>query len=84
MILESDSIAKGLGMSQNLVSEIVILVRSLGEGSREGGGLPTIKFGRLKSIGHRECKGGGEANSGAAGCSPEDEDFPGGRTCDTG
>ena len=46
--------------------------------------LPTAESDHFKSIGHRECKGGGEANSGAAGCSLEDENFSGGRTRDAG
>lgn len=51
----------------------------------EGKGLVLADtVGHFKSIGHRECEGGGEANSGAAGRSLEDEDFSGGRTCDAG
>lgn len=34
--------------------------------------------------GHRVCKGAGEKNSGAAGCSLEDKDFSDGQTCATG
>lgn len=46
--------------------------------------VPIDEFDHFKSIGHRECKGGSEANSGAAGCSLEDADFSRGRTCDSG